>query len=172
MIDASKMTFEEWKKAKREEEQKITRGAEVVPYKTDSGLYQLEGAILQVCFHDKLFFHNLYFIPPDLDHGQRGIYGYKRIMISKPYYQAHGLDDDIINTMFHECVHAWDAIKGKQDTDGKFSGTQYHNEQFKETCELFGGCADYRDAAAGYADARLTDATMQKVKRKLKQWTA
>ncbi len=155
MIDASKMNFEEWLAAKQEEEKRITHGAEVVPYDTDSGLYHLQGAILRICFNDKMRFMNLYFIPPELDWGSVGLYGHGRIMISKTYYEEHGIDDDVISTMFHECCHAWDALRGKKDTD-----VYFHNEVFKETCVLHGGYANYTGKIDGYNDAHPTEKTM------------
>lgn len=166
MIDASKMSFEEWMKAKEAEDKEITHGAERVPYDTDAALYHLEGELLRVCFRDKMRFINLYFIPDALNNGSLGLYGYQRIMISKPYWKTHGVDEETISTMFHELCHAWDAIKGKKDTDGSF-----HNDAFRETCVLHGGLADYTNHEDGYNDAHPTEETMKKIKSALKEWT-
>lgn len=154
------MTFEEWLNVKVKEERKITHGAEVVPYQTDNGLYKIEGVILRVCFDDEHLstFHNLYFIPEALDKGQNGMYGYNRIMISKPYWKEHGIDDETINTMFHECVHAWDAINGRKDTDG-----EYHNDVFRKSCEEHGGIALFSNRIDGYNNAMLTEETMKRI---------
>lgn len=164
MIDASKLTFEQWLAAKQAEEKQITHNAETVK---DKMLYALEDAIIRICFDRKLPFMNLYFIPPALDRGSVALYGYQRIMISKPYYQEHGIDDNTISTMFHECVHAWDSIKGIKDTD-----QEYHNTAFKQTCEEHCGNAFFRNEIDGYNDAKPSTETMQKIKHFIHQYSS
>jgi len=160
------LTFEEWVKKKQEEDRKITHNAEVVSLKTDGLLFDLQAAILKECFDDKHLatYHKMYFIPPDLDCGGVGLYGYQRIMISKPYWKEHGIDNDTISTMFHELVHAWDDIKGIKDTDG-----DYHNAAFKQTCEDHKGFARFTDSENGFNDAHPTEETIRRIKELIKK---
>lgn len=160
-MNASEMTFEQWLAAKQAEEKKITHNAETVK---DRRLYAAEDAVIQECFDKQLPFVNLYYIPFEMDRGSVGLYGYQCIMISKLYFEEHGIDDETISTMFHECVHAWDAIKGIKDTDGDF-----HNVAFKQTCEEHGGNAFFRNEVDGYNDAKPNAETMQKIKHFIHQ---
>ena len=155
-----KMSFEEWLKYKQEEDKIITHGAEPVQ---GPRLYDLERTVNNVCFDGELRIMNLYYIPQELDNGSVGLYGYERIMIDKTFYEEHGVDDALINVMFHELCHAWNAMKGEKDTDG-----EYHNDIFKKTCEDHGGLAHFRDIERGFCDAEPTPDTMTKIKRKLR----
>lgn len=159
------LSYEEWTRAKENKLKRVTHGAEVVPLKTDSALYDIQAAILKLCFDDKHLatFHNLYFIPEALDTGGVGMYGYSCIMISKPYWKEHGVDDATISTMFHELVHSWDAVKGIKDTNGDF-----HNAAFKRSCEEHGGIALFSNPEDGYNDARPTAETMKRIKEAIR----
>ncbi len=158
------MTFEEWMKAKQEEDKIITHGAEPV---TGPRLYSLESAVINACFDGDLPIMNLYYIPKDLDRGSVGMYGYQRIMISKPYYEEHGVDAALISVMFHELCHAWDAQQGAKDTEG-----DYHTAQFKQTAEEHGGIARFSDAQYGFNDVKPDEEHMQRIKAKLKKENA
>ena len=160
MIDASKMTFEEWLAAKAEEDKRITHNAETVK---DHRLYDLEMAVLKVCFDKKLSFMNLYFIPPDLDKGAVGMYGAHRLMVLKPFWEEHGLDDEAIAMMFHECCHAWCDLKGIKGTEGK-----YHLQAFAQVCQEHGGTCAFGGQDVGFNDARPTADTLERIKKELR----
>lgn len=153
------MSFSEWLQYKRDEDKRITHGALEVK---DSRLYDLERIIIQECFDNSLHILKLYFIPEALEKGSVGLYGYNRIMISKPFYEDHGIDTAVIGTLFHELVHAWDDIHGLKDTDGDF-----HNSQFKQTAEEHGGIATYTNAQDGFNNAEPTAEMMKRIKKRL-----
>lgn len=165
IIDKSRssLSFEEWFEMKREEERRKTHGATPVKEKA---LYAMEDAVIRFCFDGKLPFMNLYFTPKDLDSGSCGLFGYGVIMISEPYFIEYGVCEETISTMFHECVHAWDAIKGTKDTDG-----HYHNVFFKKTCEEHGGIAIFRNAEDGYNIAKPTEEKMQRIVEHIHQYS-
>lgn len=160
MIDASKMTFEEWLAAKAEEDKRITHNAETVK---DQRLYDLESAVLKVCFDKELSLMNLYYIPPDLDTGAVGMYGARRLMVLKSFWKEHGLDDETISMMFHELCHAYCDANGIKGTDGK-----YHLKAFAQVCEEHGGTCTFVDQTVGYNEARPTTKTMKRIKKELK----
>lgn len=160
MIDASKMTFEEWLAAKAEEDKRITHNADTVK---DHRLYGLEKAVIKVCFDDKLPFMNLYYIPPDLDTGAVGMYGAKRLMVLKSFWDEHGVDHETISMMFHECVHAWCDLKGIKATEGK-----YHLQAFAQTCEEHGGTCAFHDQTVGFNEARPTPETEELIRKELR----
>lgn len=160
MIDASKMTFEEWLAAKAEEDKRITHNAETVK---DQRLYALESAVLKVCFDKELFFMNLYYIPPDLDTGAVGMYGAQRLMVLKSFWEEHGLDDETIAMMFHELCHAYCDVKGIKATEGK-----YHLQAFAQVCEEHGGTCAFMGQTVGFNEARPTAETMERIKKELR----
>lgn len=155
------MTYEEWLAYKRAEEKRKTHGAEEA---TDD-IYRAVAAIRRVCFGGVLRFMRLYFIPPDLaqSHHAAGLYGYNIIMLSKPYYREHGLDDDVINTLFHECCHAFNddpnPAKKVKDTEG-----EYHLPAFRQVAEDHGGRCGYAGPCDGYSMAELLPETMERVR--------
>jgi len=159
--------FNTWKKRKEEAERMKTRGAEAAP----DALYHVFFAIRKNLKTTDGMPHlvNLYFMSnwhvekyPDA----AGVYGYGVIMINKDCYQEHGIDEHIINTMFHEMIHAYCDIKIPEkkikDTEGG-----YHLPAFKEACERFGGICDYVNAESGYSDVRLSPEIMEKVRKEL-----
>ena len=166
--------YKRWKELKKEEERVKTHGAE----RADDLLYSLYFAIRDVCNGDKTGVEafptlvNLYFMPPDLlkSHGDAtGIYGYGVIMIRKSYYDARGVyDDDVIDSMFHEMIHAYCDMKVPEkkihDTDGEF-----HRREFADVCERFGGVCRYTNSTDGYNDVRLPDELKRRVKAELKR---
>ena len=166
--------YKRWKELKKEEERVKTHGAEAVGW--DHPLYDLYTAIRDVCNGDKKGVDafptlvNLYFMPPDLlkSHGDAiGIYGYGVIMFKKSFYDAHGVeDDDVIDNMFHEMIHAYCDMKVPEkkihDTDGAF-----HRREFADVCERFGGVCRYANATDGYNDARLPEELKKRVRERL-----
>lgn len=159
--------YKAWLKRKEEAEKKKTRGAENAP----DALYSVYFAIRKNLKTTDGMPHlvNLYFMSnwhvenhPDA----AGVYGYGVIMINKDYYQEHGTDEAVINTMFHEMVHAYCDMKIPEkkikDTEGG-----YHLPAFKEACERFGGICDYANAQSGYSNARLSPGIMEKVRKEL-----
>ena len=147
----------------------IANGGEEVPYKDP--LHNVYNAIRKHCITWGVpRVARIHLIPGDYleEHPHTlGLYREKLIMINKGYYQEHGIDEDVINTMFHEMIHFFCDYKipEKQikDTDGL-----YHLPAFKETCEQFGGVCNYRDSEYGYTDASLTPEKMELVKSELK----
>lgn len=112
------LTYDEWKRQKLEQEKKRTHGAEKLPY--SDPLHDIQGAIRRYCFNKQLELMPIYFIPPDLKNGGTGLYGYSCIMIDKEFYEDHGTDDDVINIIYHEMIHAYNDTQGIQDTDGDY----------------------------------------------------
>ena len=153
-----------WKRWKKAEVKLKTHGAESAP----DALYSVYSAI-----YDSLKttegmprLVNLYFMSDwHVQHSPdaAGVYGYNIIMINKDYYERHGIDEDVINTMFHEMVHAACDMKVPEkkikDTDGAF-----HLLAFQEACERYGGISEYEDAESGYSKTRLPADRMAKVK--------
>ena len=159
--------YEKWKKGKAEQEKRISHGAEQIDL--DSDLYRAAMAINIVCFENNaaIRYIPMYYIPAVLaeKHGDSvGLYGYHRIMIDKDFHQAHGTDDAVINTIFHEMVHMWCDIKGIQDTDG-----ENHLEAFADACEEHGGRCEWENSRYGYNLAELTINSMKKVKKEMKR---
>ena len=165
--------YKRWKELKKEEERKKTHGAEYA----DDRLYSLYFAIRDVCNGVKkvskgfLTLVNLYYMPPDLVSSHpdaTGLYGYGVIMIRKDYYEEHGIDDAVIDTMFHEMVHAYCDMKIPElkihDTDGA-----YHRKEFAEVCESFGGVCYYTNATDGYCDSHLPESLKRCVRETFKR---
>lgn len=157
---AGKMSFEEWLKQKEDEERRVTHNAETVK---DRRLYALEQAVIKVCFDDKVPFMNLYYIPPALDTGAAGLYGGQRIMISKPFFVDHGIDDDTIALMFHEVAHAYCDIKGIKATAGKM-----HLQAFAQVCEANKGTCEFISQQVGFNEARPTAEAVELIKAELR----
>lgn len=160
-MDASKMSFDEWMKAKEEELKRITHGAATVK---DTRIYSLESAVLDVCFAGELFFMNLFYIPAGMDTGAAGMYGRQLIMLNKSFFDAHGIDDETIACMFHELCHAYCDIKGIKATENGF-----HLLAFKEACEAHGGTCAFTGQDTGFNDARPTADTLTRIKGELKR---
>ena len=159
-----KMTFSEWLQRRKDDEKRRTHGAEAV---NDSALYAVEYAIDRLCFGGTFRHIPLYFIPDDLtkSHSEAtGLYGYGCIMLKRAYYEAHGIDDSVINTIFHEMVHAYCDRKGIADTDGS-----RHLEAFAEACRDHGGTCEYESAVYGFDLAALTAENMRSVKASAKK---
>lgn len=156
--------YEAWKKEKLAEEKRRTHNAESV--KSDE-LYRIVGALNECCFNNEFHYIPLYFIPADLEAKHRdsvGLYGYGCIMISKPYYEEHGTDDSVINTLYHEMIHAYCEKHDIQDTDG-----DKHLEAFADVCEEHGGNCVWENSQYGYATTRLKIKKMKKVKQTMQQ---
>lgn len=155
-------TYEEWKKRKLEEQKRKTHGAEEVQ---DDGLYFLKAAINRICFNRALRYIRLYFIPPDLaaEHPDAvALYGYNTIMISKLFFEEHGLDDAVVTAMYHEMVHAYCDAKQIMDTKD-----EKHLKAFADACVANGGICEYAGPVDGFSDARLTPENLAKVRAEL-----
>lgn len=153
-VDDSK-AYKAWLRWKKAEEKLKTRGAKRVP----DALYTVYFAI-----YDSLKTTegmprvvNMYFMSDwHVQHSPdaAGVYGYGCIMINEDYYERHGIDEAVVNTVFHEMVHAACDMKIPEkkikDTDGA-----YHLPAFQEACERYGGICEYEDAESGYSDTRL-----------------
>lgn len=168
--------YKRWKELKKEEEREKTHGAERV----DDRIYTLYFAIRDVCNGDKKgadafpTLVNLYYMSDwHLEHcpDALGVYGYGVIMVRKSYYDERGIyDDDVIDNMFHEMIHAYCNMKVPEkrihDTDGEF-----HRREFADVCERFGGVCRYSNATDGYNDARLPDELKRRVRDEIKRRT-
>ena len=156
------MSFEEWQKQQEEIEKRRTHGAERIGKKNFS-LYDAETAINKVCFDGAFRIIPMYFIPPDLENREsNGLYGYGCIMLNKRYYEAHGVDTDVINTIFHEMIHAYCDRHGIHDTAGEI-----HLLAFAEVCKKHGGEVMTR-TVYGYSDVKLSAETLAKVKQEMR----
>ena len=167
--------YKRWEELKKEETRVKTHGAEAIDL--NHPLYDVYIAIREECNGGKIGAGTLptlvylYFMPPDLEQSHRdavGIYGYGTIMIRKSFYDTHGVDDDVINNMFHEMVHAYCDMKIPErkihDTDGEF-----HRKEFADVCEHFGGVCRYVNAEDGYCDVRLPDDAISRIKQRIKR---
>ena len=152
---------------KLEQEKKITHNAEKVDI--ESELYDIQFSLLKHCFADINFiwYAPLYFIPADLAEKHTdsvGLYGYGVIMIDKDYYESCGANEEIINTLFHEMIHAYCDLKNIEDTDG-----EKHLEAFADACDSHGGRCTWVDSQYGYSNTFLTTKNMKRVKKDLQK---
>ena len=160
------MSFEEWREYKREQERIRTHGAERINAYHE--LYDIYYALSRYCFNG--FFSGshyvpMYFIPEDLkDRDANGLYGYGVIMIDRDYYEAHGADESMINTLHHEMIHWMCDHNDVKDTEGEF-----HLEAFAEACKEYGGQCEYEDSVFGYSNSSVTAENMARIKRHLKK---
>ena len=141
----------------------MTEGAEFIPWKDP--IYEVVNAILDCCITEGMpDFIRCFYIPDSMQNKSPyavGVCRGKYIFIKKAYYQEHGIDEDVINTVFHEMIHfrcGWTREKIK-DTDG-----DYHLPAYKETCEKYGGMCFYTNEKNGYNNAQLTPESMEKVR--------
>lgn len=155
------LSYDEWKRQKLAAEKKRTHGAEKVLY--SDPLHDIQGAIRRYCFNKQLELMPIYFIPPDLKQGNTGLYGYGCIMIDKEFYEDHGTDDDVINIIYHEMIHAYNDTQGIQDTDG-----DYHLKAFADACAAHCGRSTWTSSQDGYNAAELNAGTLKKVKAALR----
>lgn len=157
------MSFDEWLEYKKEQEKRITHGAERVH---DDVLYALEFAVSTVCFGDTLPFIHLFYIPPELDNGANAMFGNELvlIMVNKSFWDAHGIDHETISMMFHEMCHAFCFYENIKGTDGK-----YHLPAFKQVCEEHGGTCTFTNDTVGYNEARPTPETEELIRKELRR---
>ena len=164
------MSYEEWKAWKLEEAKRKAHDAEPVDW--DDPLYDAKEAIVKLCFGGHLRFLRLYYIPADLAKKKpdaAGLYGYGLIMVSKEYYQTHGLDEDMITLLFHECAHAYCDNPNPErkiidtDKDGK------HLQTFAEVCEAHGAACPFN--GYDYSTPQLTEETLAVIRSRLKERT-
>lgn len=157
-------SYEEWAQQKIEQEKRRTHNAEKV---TDESLYAAEMAINKYCFGKELFYIPLYFIPPDIAEKRKnpqGVYGYGCIMIDKKFYEENGVNDDVINVLFHEMIHAYCDLKGIEDTIGS-----KHTYEFSKVCSEHGGISAYENGFYGFSISTLSAEKMKKVKQRIKK---
>lgn len=161
------MDFEEWCQWKREEKKRKTHNAEEI---TDNAVYSAFFAINDICFKKALYYTPLFFIPPDLTEENPdnvGMYGYGVIMISKPYYEEHGLDTEFLQTLYHEMVHAYCDAHGITDAKGK-----KHLAAFATVCEENGGFASFEDEIHGFSKVIIRTEKLDSIKERVKERTA
>lgn len=160
------MSFEEWEKYKRERERQIVGDAKRVDI--NHRLYDIFFSLDRLCYDGMFQFIPLYWIPEKMkqEHpGAVGLYNSNHIMVDLDYYESHGTDEAVINTVYHELTHCFCDWKHRKDTDGSF-----HTEAFKAACEETGGACDYVNALDGFSHAYLTPETMELVKERLKTY--
>ena len=160
--------FKAWKAWKQIAPLIIANGGEEIPQ--EDPLYSVFQAIRKHCI--KGIFPvsmRLYFIPEDEQAENPytlGVYKEGIIRINRDYYRKHGIDEHVINTMFHEMIHGfceYNPARGRiKDTEGK-----YHLPAFKEACEANGGTCAFVDSEIGYSNARLTPESLENVRAEL-----
>ena len=146
----------------------IANGGEEIPQ--EHPLHAVYKAIRETCIKGGFpSYMRLFFIAEDEQAENPytlGEYKENVIKINKPYYQEHGIDEDIINTMFHEMIHGFCECKPYdkkiKDTEGK-----YHLPAFKEACEANGGTCAFVNSEIGYSKARLTPESLELVRAAL-----
>ena len=157
--------YEAWKDWNEIKTLIIANGGEEVPDKDP--LYAVYKAIRKHCINGGFppSMH-LYFIPDDEQEANPGtlaVYKEFVIRINRKYYQKHGTDEDVINTMFHEMMHCKCYLNNKKDTE-----KEYHLPAFKEVCEENGGGCSFSNSVYGYSRAYLTPESLDKVREELK----
>ena len=159
---------------KKAEEREKTHGAERISGPRVHALYDVAQALDRCCF-DGYFKHILptfYYIPPDIEaaHSEaRGVYiPTGGIMIRRSDYDVHGIDDDMINTIYHEMVHFYDDMKRIQDT--KDGDGVYHTAAFAASCQKNGGICWFSNSVTGFSRAALTPETLAAVKALVRRW--
>lgn len=156
------MSYAEWKKRKQEQEAQRTHNAEKIQ-PTDS-IYDALSAIDKICFNGSIGYMPMYYIPTDLKNRQAsGMYGYGCIMIDKPYYRAHKLDDDLLNTLFHEMAHAYCDKHHITDTDH-----EQHLQSFADVCNTYGADCMY-DMQYGYSIVKIQPPYLKKIRAELEK---
>ena len=154
------MPFEVWMKRKKDEEQAITNGSEKVP--GDHPLYKFYNIIRKYCIKDLPKDIPIYFMSDDFikkNPDRISVYGYGRIMMNKTFYNTHK-DIDILETLFHEMIHAYCDIKKIEDVIGEF-----HTKEFQRVCEQHGGFAEFSNDVLGYNDVYLREDTIKEMMR-------
>ena len=156
---------------KQEEERQRTHGAELID--PNDAINDLYFAIDLCCFNFELMRNSiamrLYYIPNDLARdGLLGLYtapqhGAGYVMISKPFYKEHGLDDEVMACLFHEMVHAYCRQHKIKDVDGGV-----HLKSFADACAEHGGVCRWGSPEGGYNEARLTQETTAAIRHELK----
>ena len=160
------ITFEQWQKQLREQERREIGNAKKVNY--DHPAYSAFFAIDIVVFDRMFQFIPLYWMPQKAKEEKPGVIGmYKdnRIMIDKDFYEAHGMDEDFINLMYHEMIHGYCDWKQIEDTKG-----EKHLYAFAEACLKNGGTCFFIDGKEGFADASLLPDVMKKVQYRIKKY--
>lgn len=160
--------YKTWKAWKQIAPLIIANGGEEIP--REDPLYSVFQAIRKHCikggFPSSM---RLFFIPEDEQAENPytlGVYKEGIIRINRAYYQEHGIDEDVINTMFHEMIHGFCDCKPFdkkiKDTEGK-----YHLPAFAEACEANGGTCAFVNTEIGYGNARLTPESLENVRAEL-----
>ena len=159
------ISFEEWRRRKQEEQEEYLKGAEKVDL--ENVLYDIFFSVDLICFDRMFQFMPFYWIPEALkdDPETIALFGHNTIMIDKGYFDAQGLSEDMINTVFHELCHAYNDWKNIPDTDHGV-----HLRSFADTCESHGGTASYQEEL-GWTIARLKPDIMDKVMTRIKRKT-
>lgn len=148
----------------------IANGGEEIPQ--EHPLHAVYNAIRKHCINGGFpSSMRLYFIPEDEQQENPytlGVYKENTIRINKPYYLEHGIDEAVINTMFHEMIHGFCECK---PWDEKIKDTEgnYHLPAFKEACEANGGTCAFVNSEIGYSNARLMPEKMELVKDELRK---
>ena len=158
------MSFKEWEKLHKEKQRSLTMGAEEIDL--DHPLTDVFYVLNRICF-DKMFTYiPLYWLPESMRKPKlAGVYGYGVIMLDKPYYEEHGVDEATINILYHEMLHAYAERKGIQDVDEKGK----HTPDFADLTEETGGKGAYNDENEEWNIVYLSRNTMEKVQEVL-EW--
>ena len=156
------MTYEEWRANCREREQRLTHGAERIPI--DHAIYDVFFSIDKICFNRMFNWLPVYWKPADAPKDSLGMYKDNHIMIERDFYEKHGMDDDVINLMFHEMLHAFCDWKRIKDVEGK-----YHLKEFLDAAQRHGGAGDVAPNEFGFSNVYLSDNTMKKIKNRIER---
>lgn len=75
-----------------------------------------------------------------------------KILMDTSETAVYGINEDNINTLFHEMAHYYCLLHGIRDTD---NGNDYHNTNFKKVIETHGGTCRYTGPQYGYNETEL-----------------
>lgn len=75
-----------------------------------------------------------------------------KILMDTSETAVYGINEDNINTLFHEMAHYYCLLHGIRDTD---NGNDYHNLNFKKAIEAHGGKCEYTGPQYGYSYTEL-----------------
>lgn len=129
------MNYEEWKKRKIELEKLSTGNSTRIEY--NHPIYDVFFVLNRLCFNKMFQLIHFYWMSPEVIKGRPnvlGLYITDRILLLKAYYDEHGIDEDMINLVFHEMVHGYCQYKGIEDMTGA-----EHNEAFYKSAKCCGG---------------------------------
>lgn len=123
-------------------------------------------AINLFCYKDELpFIPEVCYLPPEMEFPDtRGAWWAYKILLSRAYYEAHGIDTAVLNTLFHETLHMYCSLHNIESV----RGINYHTRAFAQAAKEHGGIIYSYDKINGYSDVRIFDDVMRRIKKALR----